>query len=204
MIFQKILNQSNCPQCGDVLARHFKYSKLIKCQSCGSSIFLEDDVVKLIGERSVLSEEPSLIEINSPFLYEGREYLPLGKIRFDYGRGFWEEWFLKDEDNQEFWLSIDEGDFVLEQKIVMKLPFNSMREFKLGKKYNYYLITEKGEGVCVGFEGELPELISIGEKHQYVHLSEGYNKLITVEFSEGSKEVFKGNWIDPLSIKVLK
>jgi len=204
MLFRETVEKpKNCPQCGYLLAQHFKYSKLIKCQACGSSIFLEDDAVTLIGESSVLSSEPSLIQLHTPFMYGGKHYLPLGKIRYSYGRGFWEEWFLQGEQNQEFWLSIDEGDFVLEEKSIINLPFTTFREFKLGKKYNNYLITEKGEGTCVGFEGELPERINIGDKHQYVHLSKGYNSLITVEFTNTKKETFKGEWIDPLEIKVL-
>ena len=109
-------NTYNCPQCGDALEIHFKYSKLVKCSSCNSSIFLEDNTVKLIGESSVLSPEPSLIELHKPFKLQAKTFTPLGKIRYAYGRGFWEEWFLKDERNQEFWLSIDEGDFVLQKK----------------------------------------------------------------------------------------
>ena len=204
MLFKESVEQTkNCPQCGDALAYYFKYSKLIKCQSCGSSIFLEDEAVRVIGERAVLSSEPSLIQMHTPFSYGGRDYLPLGKVRYAYGRGFWEEWFLQGEQNQEFWLSIDEGDFVLEEKIVMELPLTTFGQFKLGKRYNNYLITEKGEGETVGFEGELPERITIGEKHQYVHLSQGYNSLITVEFSDNERVIFKGEWIDPLKIKVV-
>jgi ribosomal protein S27AE len=134
MLFQENVDQKkNCPQCGDTLAVHFKYSKLIKCQSCGSSIFLEDEAVKVIGERAVLSDEPSLIQIYTSFSYENNHYLPLGKIRYSYGRGFWEEWFLKNEQNQEFWLSIDEGDFVLEEHISMNIHLTTFQQFKVGK-----------------------------------------------------------------------
>ncbi|CAA6804199.1 MAG: Unknown protein [uncultured Sulfurovum sp.] len=193
----------NCPQCGDKLNILFKYSKLIKCQSCNSSIFLEDESVKVIGERSVLSTEPSLIHLHKMFKLNDKTFMPLGKIRYDYGRGFWEEWFLKDDNNKEFWLSIDEGNFVLEEKIKLVLPFKNFQQFKLGKKYNNYLVTEKGFGICVGFEGELPKEIKMNAKHQYVHLSAGYNKLLSIEFNEEGIEVFQGEWLNPLDIEVL-
>lgn len=203
MLFPKELNTTkNCPQCGDALDIYFKYSKLVKCHSCNSSIFLEDDAVKLIGESAVLSPEPSLLNLHVPFSYKNSHYLPLGKIRYAYGRGFWEEWFLKNEKNQEFWLSIDEGDFVLEEKMKLSLPFKSSQNLTIGKKYGNYLVTEKGEGICVGFEGELPESINIGEKHLYVHLSQGHGNLITLEFTNNSTQTFKGKWIDPLELKV--
>jgi len=193
----------NCPQCGDALAIHFKYSKLVKCRSCGSSIFLEDDAVKLIGESAVLSPEPSLIQLHKPFRYKENHYLPIGKIRYSYGRGFWEEWFLKDSRNKEYWLSIDEGDFVLQEKVQFSLPFKSSSTFTVGRKYGKHLITEKGQGRCVGFEGELPNEVHFGEIHQYVHLSEGHGKLLTLEINDNETETFRGNWIDPLEIEVL-
>jgi len=204
MLYSKDIDKSqNCPQCGDKLEIYFKYSKLIKCQSCSSSIFLEDNAVKVIGKSSVLSPEPSLMQLHHPFSYKEKQYLPLGKIRYSYGRGFWEEWFLKDESNKEYWLSIDEGDFVLQEKIKLSLPFKSSRELNIGKRYGKHIVTEKGEGQCVGFEGELPQEIHLDEKHHYVHLSEGSGKLLTVEFTQQKTEMFKGEWIDPLEIEVL-
>jgi len=192
----------NCPQCGDQLERQFKHSKLIKCRSCNSSIFLEDEHVKLIGESSVLSPEPSLIQLYKPFEFQGVNYTPLGKIRYSYGRGFWEEWFIRNQNNKLLWLSIDEGDFVLQEKMKLSLPFKSSTKFKVGTSYGNYNVTEIGTGTCVGFEGELPEAITLNEKHKYIHLSQGHGNLVTIEFSENKTETYKGKWIDPLNIKV--
>ncbi|CAA6807544.1 MAG: Unknown protein [uncultured Sulfurovum sp.] len=203
MLYQNDNLTYNCPQCGDKLNIFFKYSKLIKCQSCSSAIFLEDKSVRLIGEGSTLSPEPSLIELHKMFKLQNKTFTALGKIRYGYGRGFWEEWFLRDEKNQEFWLSIDEGDFVLEEKNKLSLPFKDFSKFKVGSRHGKYIVTEKGEGTCIGFEGELPENINIDEKHQYIHLSEGGGHLVTLEFTKNSSQTFKGKWIDPLDIEVL-
>ncbi len=196
-----IIKTLNCPQCGDVLDIHFKWTKLTQCPSCKSSIFLEDASVKLIGESSVLSPEPSLLKIHDPITIENKNYLPLGKIRYSYGRGFWEEWFLKGEKNREFWLSIDEGDFALQERVAVSLPFKSPRIVKAGKSYGLYVATEVGKGVCVGFEGELPLPIQIDQTYHYIHLSRGGGELVTVEFIDDKIETFNGKWIDPLSIK---
>lgn len=193
----------NCPQCGDQLHVHFKYSKLVKCRSCGSSIFLEDESAKLTGEQSVLSPEPSLIRLNQAFEYHDVTYTPLGKIRYSYGRGFWEEWFIKNQNNKTLWLSIDEGDFVLQEKMKLSLPFKSSTNFKVGSNYGNYTVTEIGVGTCVGFEGELPESIEINEEHKYIHLSQGHGNLVTLEFTENETQTYKGKWINPLEIKVL-
>jgi len=195
----------NCPQCGDELPIYFKWTKLVECQSCKSSIFLEDDSVKFIGKASTLSPEPSLLELRVPISIEDKIYTPLGKIRYSYGRGFWEEWFLigGKHHNLEFWLSVDEGDFVLESKANIVLPFKNIERLSVGKKYGKFVVTEIGEGECMGFEGELPEPIAIGDIHKYAHLSEGGSDLMTIESSSDEIKIFRGNWIDPFSIKRL-
>lgn len=174
---------------------------MVECPSCKSSIFLHDKSVEAIGEFSALSPEPSLLKLRNPIVINSKTYLPLGKIRYAYGRGFWEEWFLKSEDNHEYWLSVDEGDFVLEKKKTIPLPFKSPHVVKVGKRYGAYLATEIGEGRCVGFEGELPRFITVNKVHKYIHLSEGAGKLVTVEFTDGIDDIFEGEWIDPLEIK---
>lgn len=173
----------------------------MECPSCKSSIFLHDEQAEAIGEFSTLSPEPSLLKLRTPIMIDKTRYLPLGKIRYAYGRGFWEEWFLKGEENQEYWLSIDEGDFVLEQKKQISLPFKSPHVVKVGQRYGNFVATEKGTGECVGFEGELPQLIEVGRIHNYIHLSQGEGKLVTVEFTDGVDETFEGKWIDPLTIQ---
>ncbi len=201
MLFSIKEKRFNCPQCGDLLDIRIQYSKLVKCQSCGSSIFLEDDSAKVIGKASLLSPEPSLIKLHTHFSYEGKSYLPLGKIRYSYGRGFWEEWYLQDDEHQEFWLSVDEGDFALEQKASLEHSFKNYKSLRVGKMYGGYMVEEKGYGECVGFDGELPELIEIGQIHHYVHLGKGYGSLATVEFFDGKVATYKGFWIDPFKIK---
>jgi len=201
MYTQEIAKTINCPQCGDRLEIYFRWTKLIACNSCKSSIFLEDNGTLTIGESSMLSPEPSLLKLYEPFSIEKRYYFPIGKLRYSYGRGFWEEWFLKDDKNQEFWLSIDEGDFVLQQKISMKLPFSNPLFAKVGKKYGEYFVSERGTGTLVGFEGELPENVTMGASHFYLHLSLDRGKLVTVEVTGKKYETFLGKWIDPLRIK---
>ena len=201
-LYKKVIEKHiNCPQCGDALDIHFKWTKLVACNSCKSSIFLSDEGAELIGKASTLSPEPSLIKLHDPIIIDNKNYLPLGKVRYAYGRGFWEEWFLKGENNREFWLSIDEGDFVLEKRAEISLPFKTPRIVRVGKRYGQYLATEIGEGVCVGYEGELPSPINIGKTHNYIHLSKGGGNLVTVEFSDEIDKIFQGRWIDPLTIK---
>jgi len=194
-----------CPQCGYPLELYFKYSKLIACRSCKSSIFLEDDGSINVGQSSTLTQEPSFLHLNEAIEIEGKIYIPLGFVRYSYGRGFWEEWFLKSIEGYEFWLSVDEGDMVLETRANLEKKFTSFSkidDLSRHKRYDGYVVSEIGIGECVGFEGELPRRIDIAKRHKYAHLSKGGTTNVTIEEDEeGNKSYFIGNWIDIFSIK---
>ncbi len=199
--FTAPLSTLQCPQCGYELPLYFKYTKLIKCTSCKSSIFLEDGTSANIGESSALTQEPSLIEIGISFEYDGVSYLPVGMVRYSYGRGFWEEWWLKDSKGNGWWLSVDEGDMVLEQPI--SNPYGNVENLtlSLGAKLGDWFVSEMGTGVCEGFEGSLPKEIAIGSQYRYIHLSSHGSKLRTIELHSKGVEVYEGEWIDTFGIR---
>jgi len=194
------VGQINCPQCGDRLPLHFRHSKLAQCPSCGAHIFLEDESVRLAGEQSVLSEEPSLIVLHRVFDFDGRTYTPIGRVRYSYGRSFWEEWWIVDTNANGYWLSVDDGDYVLEKEVKFNLPILEFNRLRLHAQVGGWRVTELGSGSCIGFEGELPEIVEVGEEHQYAHLSKEDGSMITVEFFGKEKRLYRGTWLDPYEI----
>lgn len=193
----------NCPQCGDALSLYFEHVKLIQCSSCKSSIFLDNEATRLAGDSSVLATEISIIQINIPFGYDKKRYLPLGKIRYSYGRGFWEEWWLKDSVGNEYWLSIDEGDLVLEKPVKLSYANDIFDTLKVGDILKDGIVTEIGTAKCEGFEGSLPKIIQIGKSYEYAHLSGEKGSLLTLEKGLNGIEVYQGQWISPFDIKDL-
>jgi len=202
--FAQPLKTINCPQCGYPLPIYFAYAKLAQCESCGSSIFLDDESARLAGYSSVLAPESSLIKLNKAFEYDKKRYLPVGMIRYSYGRGFWEEWWLKSDDGGEYWLSVDEGDMVLDRLIPNEDKPELFSSAKIGQKVDEkWVITEIGTGECVGFSGSLPFIVTVGQKHKYIHLSGYKASLKTLEVDPTGMRTYIGTWIDIFDIKAV-
>ena len=192
----------NCPQCGAALPLYFVHTKLAQCSSCGSSIFLDDEAARLAGESSVLAPEPSLLSLNKPFVYAGKSYFPMGMIRYSYGRGFWEEWWIKDSSEHEYWLSVDEGDMVFERLIENEDDPKLFESSFIGQNIgSEWIITEIGTGVCEGFSGSLPRIVTKGEEYQYTHLSGYHARFKTIEIDPSGMRTYLGKWISPFDIK---
>ncbi len=192
----------NCPQCGDALPLYFSYAKIAQCDSCKSTIFIEDEAVRLAGESSVLSDEVSLIKLNTPFFYEAKSYLPIGMIRYSYGRGFWEEWWLDDNLGGSLWLSVDEGDMVLEKLVDSKYEPSIFDSAKVGDMIEAgWMISEIGDAVCDGFVGSLPHIVTKGSSYKYIHLSGANARLQTLELIDSTVYTYSGKWINSYNIK---
>ena len=193
-----------CPQCGDSLPLYISYAKLAKCDSCKSTIFIEDDAVRLAGESSVLSDEVSLIRLNTPFKYKNHTFLPVGVVRYSYGRGFWEEWWVNRDDGENFWLSVDEGDMVLEKEIDNIYNYSKIQHISMGDILDKkYIVTEIGDAKIEGFDGSLPNQMDFGVDYKYIHLSEKNANLITIEILNNRVSTYKGVWIDSFMIESL-
>lgn len=191
----------SCPGCGAPLEARFHHTKLIACGYCGSTVFLRDQAVELAGKQSVLPETPSIFALHQPVTYRTRQFIPVGKARFEYDRGFWEEWWAMDQEGG-YWISVDEGDIALEQPI--SLPA-AVHPPKVGEKIDLadqpWVVTEIGDAQCVGIAGELPEVIQAGDRFRYWHLSGPRGALLTLEQDEDGWHGFQGQWVDPFEVR---
>lgn len=194
----------NCPQCGNELPLNFRHSKLVVCSHCSSTLFLEDEALRLAGQQSVLADLPSLVQLQLPFSYRNTTYLPVGHIRYRYSDGFWDEWWVLDGQGEGSWLSVDEGEFAFEQALTEPLDVLQnvgFERLKVGSYLDQWLVTERDQAVCEGFRGELPEIIEVGETFDYVHLSGRNSELITLEFVDEGIQAYQGQWVNPFEIK---
>ncbi len=201
----------NCPSCAAELDKKINSTKHLICEYCFSSIFLEDGGVTNLGKMAELIDEPSILKLGLDFEYRDWNFVPIGRVRYDYGRGWWDEWFVMDTTGETKWVSVDEGHIAIEEKDTnpenASLYFDSI---SVGESTNLiiddeslsFTVTEKKHCKCIAAEGELPFQIIPDEEFDYVDLLSKNGKSATVEmFNDGTKDIFLGTWVDPFDIK---
>ncbi|MGI9511052.1 MAG: DUF4178 domain-containing protein [Geminicoccaceae bacterium] len=195
-----------CPNCGAELEARLRTTKLVACNYCDSNVLLEDDAVRLAGKQGVMADYPSLIQMHGNYRYRDWKFMAVGRARFDYGQGFWDEWWVTSGDGEGRWLSVDEGDFALEETVDIEKtpsPFELTPGSRIEIGDESLLVTEQGRALCVGVQGELPEVLEVGDSYSYFHLSGAGGRLYTLEIDRGRAAFHRGHWLDPFEIEAL-
>ncbi len=177
---------------------------MITCTHCGTTSVLKDEVFRLAGTGGVLQDAPSLIRLGEHIRAGVEVLLPVGHAQFDYGRGWWDEFWCLDEAGSGCWLSADEGDYAVE-RVLAKEDWPRGFRPKLGEtaEINGQVLTvsEAETATCLAVRGEFPEELEIGETHLYFDLAGPSGMIATFEKWDEGETWTIGSWIDPWDVQ---
>ncbi|MDJ1503959.1 DUF4178 domain-containing protein [Xanthocytophaga agilis] len=161
----------NCPSCGAMLELKYRHSKMVVCKYCGQTSYLNVDSLFTVGSPIVLVDYGSVLSVGKRGKIKNKPFEVVGRLRFDYEDGFWDEWLLIMDNEAEIWLQEDEGEFVLFRKKNLSDPpqYTSLVVGSITAiETDDVFLTEKNKAVINGGEGELPFQVVAGEKADYV------------------------------------
>ncbi len=175
---------------------------MIDCAQCGSTSIWVDDAFRTAGEQGAFHDGAGLIALGKSFLLRSRRYAAIGHCQFDYGAGVWDEFWCVDEQELGVWCSVDEGDYALERPAKLRNGQYVLGDtVKIeGRKYR---ATEKDVARCTAFRGELPEVLALGDTHEYVDFSGPGRRMATLEHWSGGHSWTVGEWFSAWDIQPL-
>lgn len=190
-----------CPSCGGQIDADTRFARLVVCGYCDSAVVLDEKAARVAGKMAVLAQTPSPLFIGGSGTLLGRRFNILGRVRYGYDRGYWDEWFLAFEDGGTAWISEDENNFALETCEDAEQPPVDYASILPGATLTLgetdFHLDEKGVAECEGGEGQLPFAIVSGEKVPFLDLSAG-DAFATVEYDleDNTARVFRGRRLD--------
>jgi hypothetical protein len=201
------MNDGNCPKCGYGLGEDLGRYRMLNCPSCGTSLFLQDDRLTLAGDLGVMHDAPLLFGLGDEVRIGGRSYHVVGHARYSYGRGTWDEFWAPDRGSDGVWISVDEGDVVVQVPQSRDLP-DLTAPPELGSRFSFrhetFMVSEAEEATCVALRGNFPELLRLGERFRFVNATDESGALLSVECGEDSVNWYLGQWVDPFDVKVTR
>jgi hypothetical protein len=163
----------NCPACGAPLNIESRFTTIVVCEYCGQTSFVHDEGLDPTGKVAKITDYHSRLRVGDGGTVRGRRFEVLGRVRFSYEEGQWDEWFLRFDDGEPVWLSEDEGEYVLYSKRRLTQPVPPWEEIRVGgflpiPPLNVF-ITDKRATEIAGAEGEISSSAGPGETFHHVH-----------------------------------
>ena len=198
--------EMNCPNCGSGLDPKFGAAKMTTCPSCSTTLYLTGAHIKNAGSSGEMHDSPLLIKVGQLVDVGAKTYNVLGHARFDYGRGWWDEFFAISEGGGAFWISVDEGDIVLQEPLPKNEAPNLTSRPRLGASLevfgSHFRVSEHAEATCIAVRGDFPEVLYVGAQHTYVNCQGQDGLILSGEFSSGTPDWYIGQWLDPFELQI--
>lgn len=180
----------NCPSCGAELELQYRHSKMVVCKYCGQTSYINAGLADPAGEKILLADYGSLLSVGKRAKLKGKLFQVLGRLRFEYEDGFWDEWLIwfDGQEFTDFWLQEDEGEFTLFSRKTLSGRAPDFHNVKVATiidlNRSRVFVMEKNQATINGGEGELSFRVVAGEKVAYIDgIAEG--KPVSLEYMPG-------------------
>ena len=160
----------NCPGCGGLIQHISPHIRSIDCIYCGSWLRLGNGGWRQGTAQSQPLVAPAFLGLGKSGVLPSQESARIvGRLRYGYGLGEWDEWWLETASGEGFWLEEDDGAYYLHTDQVIASANLHIPSIEVGKTLSLdhgieLYVTEKYTARIVGREGLLPVVAGAGEK----------------------------------------
>lgn len=195
-----------CPNCGaDVVFRSPALPNRV-CDYCRSMLVRSDSGVAKIGEVAALPFDVSPVQIGMRGRADGKGFEVIGRVRWAWTDGAWNEWLLLFEDGTNAWLGEAMGQFMLLwQQPIGKVRSRTMREMINGKRAipgteaqidkRKLVVADARDVVCIAAEGELPFTAATGWTLYSVDLRGRGGECATLQRDDQETTFYQGRYV---------
>ncbi len=162
MVDEGALPEISCPSCGAAVPLRRAAVPYVVCPQCQSLLLRGDDGLKTVGTAAILPFDVSPIVIGTRGTTEGQAFEVVGRVRWGWTDGAWNEWLLTLADGSTRWLGEAMGTFML----LADAPLPALRDFADGGAIapglrvtvdgQDFVATDVKTATCLGAEGQLP------------------------------------------------
>ncbi|TGX53525.1 DUF4178 domain-containing protein [Sphingomonas gei] len=195
-----------CPNCGaDVVFRSPALPNRV-CDYCRSMLVRSDAGVAKVGEVAALPFDVSPVQIGMRGRADDNGFEVIGRVRWAWTDGAWNEWLLLFDDGANAWLGEAMGQFMLlREQPIGKVRTRALREIANGKDarpgtefqldQEKMVVADAREVVCVAAEGELPFTARSGWRLYSVDLRGRHGQCATLQRDDQEVTFYKGRYV---------
>lgn len=197
---------TNCPNCGAALQFRSAYLAVKVCDYCKSTIVRRGEALENVGKAAEVPEDVSPVQIG----VRGRDgqvpFEIVGRVRWGYADGAWNEWCASCPDGSYAWLSEASGRWMLLReapasvfggeavaRLASGQPVAPGMTATIGELD--YRVNDVQQVSCIGSEGELPYPTPIGTTAVSVDLQRGDGRAASLQTDGGQVSGYAGRYV---------
>jgi len=196
--------QVNCPSCGAEVGGGLGTVRMIACPYCGTTSYLKGAAVRATGAVGEMHAAPELLTLGQGVRIGDQRWLPLGHARFSYGRGAWDEYWCETSEGEGAWISVDDGDVVVQAPIATGPAPRLVGTPMLGRLISFageeFRVSELDAARCIALRGVFGEELVLGESYSFVNASGPDGQLLSGERGPEGWDWYLGAWVDPFEV----
>lgn len=153
----------NCPSCGAAVPFQSRTSVSATCPYCRSVLVRHDMKIEEIGKVGTVMDDMTPFQIGTQGRYQGKSFTILGRARWKWEGGYWNEWHMSFGGDEAYWLGEAQGQCAVSRPVAppKKLPAMTPGA-ALTVAGATYEVRDVKSAVCEATEGEMPVIVKPG------------------------------------------
>ncbi len=195
-----------CPSCGAPVPVRSAALPYVTCAYCQTLIRREGEALSAIGKSAVLPFDVSPIQLGSAGRFSLIRFRVVGRVRWGWSDGSWNEWLLDCSDGTPRWLGEAMGSFMLTAEQPDLLERRELAGFAAGGPLHLrtrlaiegevYVACDIKEAKCLGSEGDLPRPTPEGTPLTSVDFRGTAGGFLSVQRDAEGVSAWRGNAVD--------
>jgi hypothetical protein len=200
-----------CPACGGAVPFATETTLSAVCSYCRSLVVRDDVDVKALGKVAALQDDVTLLAIGVTGKYAGKDFRIVGRLRWGYDDGFWNEWALHfpgggapGRDPTTGWLAEAQGLLAVLGEV--EAPETNYASATVGERRGIagtlLRVDDVKRADLVGAEGELPLRIAPGARKLSVDLVGPGGRYGCLEHEGSEHSAYLGAYVEPDDLRL--
>ena len=194
---------ANCPNCGGPLRFRSADLAVKVCDYCRSTIVRRGEALENVGKAAELPDDVSPLQLDVRGHDGQLPFEVVGRVRWAYADGAWNEWCALFADGSYGWLSEASGRWMLLREAPTSV-FGGEAVARLASNQRVdpgmtaviaeldYIATDVQQVECIGAEGELPYPTPVGTTAVSVDLQRGAGRAASLQPDGGQVSAYAG------------
>ncbi len=195
--------EQNCPNCGALIGTGVPGLPVVTCGSCHSLLSKAGDQLSKVGEAGSVPFDVSPIQIGTRLAVGGARGEIVGRERWAYDGGFWNEWLLQFPTGEAFWVAEETGKFMVMKEVEATAEEIAALEAALAKgreamgdqiwiEGTPHFVSDIKSIRCVAVEGSLPHIISANQPRSSIDLRTKKGSVVTFQKDSDGPSLWRG------------